>query len=177
MSLKLVTISYDIACQWSKKFWDQMEHMPSWLQLPASMKLCFRVSKFHLPAHGQKCWAPFSLNFTNGIRWTDAKGVKCNWAWLNGIARCVSMMGPGGCWDMLDDFCGFHNWRKTVALGEFRYLLRYHWSHLILGDQLLWKLTLVLPQVVVHHRAYCAFTDSMHTEQPALLEEWEERLS
>ena len=122
-SVQLVTISYDIACQWSKKFWDRMQNMPSWLQLPASTQLRFRVPKFHLPAHVQKCWAPFSLNFTNGVGRTDGEGVERNWAWLNGIARCVSMMGPGGRWDTLDDFCSYHNWRKTVTLGELRDLL------------------------------------------------------
>ena len=73
-----------------------MEHMPSWLQLLANTKLRFHVPKCHLRAHVQKCWAPFSLNFTNGIGRTDGEGVERNWAWLNGIACCVSIgLGKG----------------------------------------------------------------------------------
>jgi hypothetical protein len=117
-TLKLVTISYDIACQWGRHLRTRMAKMPLWLQLPDSLKLQFRVPKFHLPAHVQKCWAPYSFNFTRGVGRTDGEGVERNWSWLNGIARCVSVMGPGGRSDTLDDFCNYHNWRKTTSLGE-----------------------------------------------------------
>ena len=116
-ALSLITISYDIACQWSRHFRERMETMPSWLHLPSALQLRFRVPKFHLPVHAKKCWAPFSFNFTQWVGRTDGEGVERNWSWLNGIARCVSMMGRGGRWDTLDDFCNYHNWRKTVTLG------------------------------------------------------------
>lgn len=94
--------------------------MPPSMQLPESLQLKFCVPKFHLPAHVQKCWAPYSFNFAKGVGRTDGEGVERNWSWLNGIARSVSLMGPGGRADTLDDFCNYHNWRKTTALGELR---------------------------------------------------------
>ena len=116
-TLFLITISYDIACEYSRNIWSRMYKMPSWLHIPDSTKIRFRVPKFHLPAHVAKCWAPFSFNFTKWVGRTDGEGVERNWSWLNGIARCVSMMGPGGRWDTLDDFCNYHNWRKTTGAG------------------------------------------------------------
>ena len=116
-SIKSITISYDIACQWSRNLLSRMAKMPEHLHIPDSIKLQFKVPKFHLPAHVSKCWAPYSFNFTKWVGRTDGEGVERNWSWLNGIARCVSMMGPGGRSDTLDDFCNYHNWRKTVGLG------------------------------------------------------------
>jgi hypothetical protein len=81
-----------------------------WLQLPDSLKLRFRMPKFHLPVYVKKCWAPYSINFTKWVRRTDGKGDEHNWSWLNEIAHCVSMMGPGGHLDTLDDFCNYSNW-------------------------------------------------------------------
>jgi len=117
--LKKVIISYDIGCQWMLNFLVRMANMPYHLRIPRSLELQFKVPKFHLPAHVSKCWAPFSFNFTKGVGRTDGEGVERNWSWLNGIARCVSMMGPGGRSDTLDDFCNFHNWRKSVGLGTW----------------------------------------------------------
>ena len=122
-SLKSISISYDIACQWSRNFFSRMAKMPQWLRIPDSTTLHFQVPKFHLPAHVSKCWAPFSFNFAKLVGRTDGEGVERNWSWLNGIARCVSVMGAGSRSDTLDDFCNYHNWRKTVGLGRFSFPL------------------------------------------------------
>jgi len=116
--LPLIFISYDIACQWLIHLLARMNAstMPECLRLPSSTSLKGLVPKFHLPAHTVKCHAPFSFNFTPGVGRTDGEGVERNWSVLNGIARSVSMMGPGGRWDTIDDFCNYANWRKTVNL-------------------------------------------------------------
>lgn len=120
MMLALIYSSYDIACQWSTNFFSRMNAptMPEWLRLAPSTVVKFLVPKFHLPGHTGKCQAPFSFNFARGVGRTDGEGVERNWSVLNGIARSVSMMGPGGRWDTLDDFCNHSNWRKTIALRE-----------------------------------------------------------
>lgn len=117
--LHLLTISYDIACQWAINFFHRMSAMPEHLRLsPTYQHIQFLVPKFHLPAHTEKCHGRYSFNFAKHVGRTDGEGVERNWAWMNGIARCVSMMGPGGRWDTLDDFCNFFNWRKTLDFGE-----------------------------------------------------------
>ena len=158
--LLLVTVSYDIACQWSRNFFTRMERMPEWMQIPGFVQLRFQVPKFHLPSHVKKCWSPFSFNFTRWVGRTDGEGVERNWSWLNGIARCVSMMGPGGRWDTLDDFCNYHNWRKTVNL----------------GDQLLRRLTLAIPEAVIHHRAFRAFSEGLLEDHGDILKDWERQV-
>ena len=117
---QLIFASYDIACQWATRLFTCMNAptMPEGLRLAPSTSVKFFVPKFHLPGHISKCQAPFSFNFTPGVGRTDGEGVERNWSVLNGIARSVSMMGPGGWWDTLDDFCNYANWRKTIALCE-----------------------------------------------------------
>ena len=115
MALLAITISYDIACQWSRHLMVRMKTLLPRLHLPNNVKLTFRVPKFHLPTHVQKCWNPFSLNFTRGVSRTDGEGVERTWSLLNGVARCVSMMGLGGRTNTLDDFCNDHNWLTQDA--------------------------------------------------------------
>ncbi|KAJ7191702.1 hypothetical protein GGX14DRAFT_537830 [Mycena pura] len=154
-----IVASYDIACQWCRNFWTRMQAMPAAMRLPAGVKIQFKVPKFHLPPHVKKCHAPFSFNYTKWTGRTDGEGVERNWAWLNMIARSISVMGPGAREDTIDDFCGYANWKKTVNL----------------GNSLLRKMALAIPQAQLHSRAFHAFTDGLK-EQPehqAELTKWE----
>jgi hypothetical protein len=120
-TIKSITISYDIACQWGKHFATRANNptLPNSLHLSSSISLQFIVPKFHLPAHIPKCHGPFSFNYASGVGRTDGEGVERNWSVLNGTAPSVSMMGPGGRWDTLDDICNYVNWRKTISLCDF----------------------------------------------------------
>jgi hypothetical protein len=109
-------ISYDITCIWSKGFVSWAEGYGPLLHLPTTISLVFLVPKFHLPVHVKECWSTFSYNCHNYTGCTDGKGIEQIWAWLNCITYSVSMMTAGACWDMLDNFCSFNNWRKTKSL-------------------------------------------------------------
>ena len=113
-----IIVSYDIACQWGINFSRRVaaSAIPSELRLSSSAQIRCLFLKFHLEAHTSKCHAPFSFNYALGVGRTDGKGVERNWSVLNRIASSVSMMGRGGRWDTMDDFCNFLNWRKTVEL-------------------------------------------------------------
>jgi len=118
--LKLVTISYDVGCQWFKKFWDRVQHLPVALGLSLPfMTIRSLVPKFHLQSHVEACHSAFSFNFFRGGGRTDGEGVERNWDGLNGQAPSTSEMLPGGRWDTLDDCCGWANWRKTMGLGAY----------------------------------------------------------
>jgi len=123
--MQSIVVSYNITCQWGIKLLSRINapSMPDSLHLPALTSLDLFVPKFHLPAHTPKCHAPFSFNFACGVGRTDGEGVERNWSILNGIASSVSMMGPGGRWDTIDDFCNFANWRKTAILRMSLHLL------------------------------------------------------
>lgn len=64
MALTYLSISYDIACQWSKNLSKRVQDFPSDMQsafLCASIR--YFVPKFHLTAHGDKCQGTYSLNW------------------------------------------------------------------------------------------------------------------
>ena len=113
-----IIVSYDIACQWGANFLRRTDAsiIPSELRLPPSAQIQYLVPKFHLKVHTPKCHAPFSFNYTPGVGRTDGEGVERNWSVLNGIVSSISMVGQGGRWDTMDDFCNFANWQKTVNL-------------------------------------------------------------
>ena len=126
VGLRLVTISYDVGCQWFTKFWQRVPFLPAFLSasLPP-MKIHALVPKFHLQSHNEKCQSAFSFNFFKGGARTDGEGVERNWDELNGHGPSTSEMLPGARWDTLDDCCAWVNWRKTMVLGAL-YIVLLH---------------------------------------------------
>ncbi|KAJ6591797.1 hypothetical protein DFH09DRAFT_1306514 [Mycena vulgaris] len=157
ITLLSIVASYDIACQWGINFWERMKKMPTHLQLPAGVKVQFKVPKFHLPPHIKKCHSPYSFNFTKWVRRMDGEGVERNWSWLNMAARSVSVMGPGSREDTIDNFCCYANWRKTCGL----------------GNSLLRKMVLSIPCAMIHNRAFQAFTEGLKEGHETELMDWE----
>ncbi|KAJ7825807.1 hypothetical protein B0H14DRAFT_3088537 [Mycena olivaceomarginata] len=143
ITLLTIVASYDIACQWGRNFWKRAKDMPENLQLPDWIEIIFKVPKFHLPPHG--------------VGRTDGEGVERNWSWLNSAARSISVMGPGSREDTIDDLCGFSNWKKTVDL----------------GNSLLRKMVLALPQAMIHSRAFHSFTTGLREGHEEDLGKWE----
>ncbi|KAG9312833.1 hypothetical protein JVU11DRAFT_6255 [Chiua virens] len=67
-AIKVLNVSYDIACQWSIHLWEQMKT----LSLPMHFLYKYRkvtalIPKFHLPTHIAECQWKYSLNFTKGM--------------------------------------------------------------------------------------------------------------
>ena len=117
--LKVVNISYNIACQWHRNLWDRMETLPADMHLHHEEKeVTFFVPKFHLPAHIAECQWKFSFNFIKGVGRTDGEAPERGWANLNTIASSTKEMGPGHRRDTLDDIIGDSNWKKFIGFGE-----------------------------------------------------------
>ena len=117
-SLRKIIGSYDIACKWGKHLQDRLESsIPQHLHPPPDTVLEVFVPKFHLPAHKPQCHALYSFNYAPGVGRTDGEGIERNWSVLNKVAPSLSMMGPGGRWDTMDDVCNYWNWLKTINLG------------------------------------------------------------
>ena len=112
-------LTYDIICQWKINLKKRLEGFSTTLtDFVSKMKLEFGIPKFHLPAHGPKCWSLFSLNF---LRWwgrVDGEAIERVWAAINGVATSTREMGPGARHDYLDDQWGASNFRKYVKLGR-----------------------------------------------------------
>ena len=122
----LLTVSYDIGCQWFTNFWNCMPALPPQLQLSLPMSaIKALVPKFHLQSHEEGCHSRFSFNFFKGVGRTEGEGVERNWDELNGHCPSTAEMLPGHRWETLDDCCGWVNWRKTMGLGALLYIYTF----------------------------------------------------
>lgn len=115
----LLFISYDIMCQWLVNFWRRMNDLPEHLQPtfgPENVR--GKIPKFHFDAHGRKNHAQYSFNYTKGAGTTEGEGIERNWGAVKpGVGQTVEM-GPGARKDVLDDFFGYANYRKSTDLGK-----------------------------------------------------------
>jgi hypothetical protein len=115
-----LVISYDIACQWSKNVWSQMDDRfpPSWaIDHTGATDITFLIPKFHLPAHIESCHNDFSWNLTNGVGQTDGEAPERGWSRTNPLATSMREMGPRARREVIDDHLGYNNWKKTASMG------------------------------------------------------------
>ncbi|KAG2030871.1 hypothetical protein BDR03DRAFT_936546 [Suillus americanus] len=163
LMVDVLNMSYDIACQWHKHLWSCMLSLPPSHHLNyLARTICFFVPKFHLPVHISKCQTIFSFNFTRFVGRTDGEAPERGWANINPIASSMKSMGPGCCWDTLDDHFGDWNWKKVVGL----------------GSSLLLKMKEAQTQKVEHSTAFEEFDSVIISENcmawKAEMEAWEE---
>ncbi|KAH8111697.1 hypothetical protein DFH11DRAFT_1512691 [Phellopilus nigrolimitatus] len=115
----LLLVTYDIACQWSKKLPARVREYPLHLQAAFFyMIVNVAVPKFHLKGHGQSCQSPYSLNLLRHSARTDGEGIERGWSHINPIAMATREMGPGFRHDTIDDHWSAWNWRKIIGLGH-----------------------------------------------------------
>ena len=79
MLIKKIVASYDIACQWSRNFYNRMatSFPESWVVNRNAVNIHFLIPKFHLPAHIKKCHQDYSFNYAPGIGCTDGEAPEC----------------------------------------------------------------------------------------------------
>lgn len=91
----MLTISYNVGCQWSTNFWRRMYSLPASLHLSLPIEAVHAlVPKFHLQSH-KDCHSVFSFNFFKGCGRAEGEGIEHNWDELNGQVPLTSEMGPG----------------------------------------------------------------------------------
>lgn len=127
------------------------------LSIPNESRLITKIPKGHIRAHQDSCQGPLSLNYTKGAADTDGEGIERLWAWLNKLAASAKEMTPGGRFELLDDFCGYSNFRKMVGL----------------NDLLLRRLVEALKQAMVHREEYVAFDLRLRDNDAAEVARWE----
>ena len=116
-----LVVSYDIACQWSKRLGERCalygtEAVALLSQYP---KIQYLVPKFHLPVHIPHCQAHYSFNFTPHVGRMDGEAPEHGWSAINAVANSTKQMGPGSRRDTLDDHFGDYNWRKIASIATF----------------------------------------------------------
>lgn len=118
--VNILYITYDIACQWHKKFPARIRDFPTEMQFDTKgVEIRYCVPKFHLNAHGSSCQTKFSLNFMPGAARTCGEGIETGWAHTNPVSTSVREMSPGCRHETLDDHWGAWNWRKIIGFGKY----------------------------------------------------------
>ena len=128
--IKTFVVSYDVACQWYKKFVSRMaEAFPStWRINTRDVDIHFLVPKFHLPAHIEMCQQSFSFNYARFVGQTDGEAPERGWSDLNGLAYSTREMGPGACQDTIEDHLGDWNWKKIITMGKLNRLILFYFK-------------------------------------------------
>ncbi|KAK7024177.1 hypothetical protein VNI00_016485 [Paramarasmius palmivorus] len=112
-------LSYDIACQYCKKFFHRMCSLPSEACMQMDQKnWSFVVPKLHIRGHERACQEIYALHLHPGAGQTDGEGIERLWADIGVVGISTREMGPGHRRDTLDDHQGARNWRKICGLGQ-----------------------------------------------------------
>lgn len=178
VGIRLLTISYDVGCQWFTNFWNRMGFLPERLRLSLPQwAVRALVPKFHLQSHEEKCHSKFSFNFFFGGARTEGEGVERNWKELNGQAASTAEMTPGHRWETLDYCCGWLNFRKTMGLGMFVFHEDYNIIDSSVGNLLLKRLLLAISRANQSRKDFTAFNESLQAEVPDEVKEAERAIA
>lgn len=129
MDLDMLYFSYDIACQYSRKFAARMKHLAKLVKdfktLPIKdfnsfhrVLLVWAVGKFHLAAHKAGCRYKYSLRYIWGSGRTDGEADEREWALLNALAQRAREMASGHRHDTINEFLDALNELRTTTLRE-----------------------------------------------------------
>ncbi|KAF7342705.1 CxC2 domain-containing protein [Mycena sanguinolenta] len=117
--LMLLTISYDIACQWKRNFPTRNSNMPKEMQLPLDkIHVQCALPVWHAGTHDEECESANSLSFKLGVGKSDGEGVERTWAVLNPASYHTKDMSKGNRIDTLEDKIDSHNFLKNLGLGD-----------------------------------------------------------
>jgi hypothetical protein len=116
-ALLWLIVSYDIAWQYYKKFWERVEELPDSMKLHILRDCMYwKVPNFHLMGHGTPCHCCFSFHFLWGAGKSYGETVEQNWSFSNRAAASTKCMGLGGRHGTLEDIFGFHNFERQLTM-------------------------------------------------------------
>lgn len=123
--LRLLVLSYDIACQWSKNLSKRSQEYPQEMQLDSRVKTTCVIPRWHAEGHNQFCQTRFSFNYTPGAGKTCGEEIESTWSASNALSASVREMAPGARHEVLNDQWGGWNFRKLVGLSKL-FPLTFH---------------------------------------------------
>lgn len=117
--IKRLVISYDISCQYSRKFSSRVVKYPEDMQLDwDDVKIEFVIPQFHIAGHGETCRTRYNLRFREHMGCTDGENIERGWATFNGLSATTKEMSPGTRQDTLDHHFGDWNFRRLLSFGN-----------------------------------------------------------
>lgn len=119
--LCMLTLSYDICCQWSRNLATRVKQLPPSFQPdPQLLSQAKRVlPKMHLHNHVQDCQLNFNLNYIRYSAQSDFEDPERYWSWANGAGPSTREMTDGACYEVIGDHAAAWNWRKVVTFGKY----------------------------------------------------------
>ncbi|KAJ7112012.1 hypothetical protein C8R43DRAFT_1138947 [Mycena crocata] len=117
-SLKQLTISYDIACQWKINLAARNMRLPTELQLPlGDIELQCALPVWHAASHNDECQHANSLSYKPGVGKSDGEGIERTWSRLNPAALSTKDAGQGQRADVLEAKMDNNNHLKNLGQG------------------------------------------------------------
>ncbi|KAI0757483.1 hypothetical protein C8Q80DRAFT_1092841, partial [Daedaleopsis nitida] len=113
--------SYDIVCQWCKKFFTRMQEnfLPAMqINLQRVPEIRFAIPKHHYRVHGGEPHSQWSLNYLPRVGRTYGEGIEVHWSHINPLAKSTREMSPGMRHEVYNDHWGAWNWQKTISFGN-----------------------------------------------------------
>jgi len=164
-------LTFDIGCQYSKKFEERMLKFPVEMHLGENTAIEFAVPSWHINAHGADCRADFGLSFRDGVGRTCGEEVEITWAGTNSLGPGTREMGPGARHETLNGQWGGLNFRRILVFRKFIYLFGAAVISMInLGQEFLRHLKEALDMRKKHQQLFEQFTA---TFQPATIVSWQ----
>ncbi|KAJ7838429.1 hypothetical protein B0H13DRAFT_2367453 [Mycena leptocephala] len=115
-AVMMLTISYDIACQWKKNLPERNGKLPERIRLDLeNTEVQCGLPVWHASSHETECSNENSLSFLVGVGKSDGEGVERTWADLNPAAFHTKEMGLGNRADTLEDKVDSHNFLKNIS--------------------------------------------------------------
>ncbi|KAJ7051194.1 hypothetical protein C8F01DRAFT_1091766 [Mycena amicta] len=119
LTLLLLMILYNIACQWKLHLAERMKRLPTHMQANLSeVTLQYGLPIWHADSHNKLCRDKNKLSIRPGAAKTDGEGIERVWAELNPASFSTKEMGLGNRADVLDDRIDNHNFLKNMTLGS-----------------------------------------------------------
>jgi hypothetical protein len=170
LSLLLLTISYDIACQWKIHLKERLEKLPSDMQLPQDIKVQCALPVWHAGSHNESCQNENSLSFKPGVGKSDGEGVERTWFRLNSAAAFTKDAGNGQRADTLEGMVDDNNFLKNMGQGELETTSGWLWrTKTIRGDALQRKLVVAIAE---RDKQIEAFKEVNKTVSKEVRDEW-----
>ncbi|KAJ7176163.1 hypothetical protein C8R43DRAFT_1084657 [Mycena crocata] len=117
-ALLMLTISYDIGCQWKINLAERNAKMPPKMRLPLDrIKLQCALPVWHAASHNEECQRENSLSVKPGVGKSDGEGVERTWSVLNPAAFSTKDAGRGQRADVLEAKIDNHNHMKNLGEG------------------------------------------------------------
>lgn len=119
MKLQRVVITYDIACQWSRRLKTRMQDLPDRLHIPDHVDVRVAVPSWHINGHGKTCQERYNVSYMPEVGRLCGDEIEQTWWTTNGLGVSIREMSPAGRHEVVNDHWNYFNMRKIIGFRAF----------------------------------------------------------